>query len=110
MNEAERIDYLIKTLEGDNAKRFADKTGIRTDTLSRARNGIIRPSILYTKILNTYPSVSSWWLASGEGEPFYEDKEKGEIIKRLERIEREIRNLSDAMSALAGVIDNMKNR
>lgn len=94
MKDNERIDYLIRTLEGDNARVFASKTGIRTDTLSRARNGAARASLLYTKILATYPSVRREWLVEGEGEPFVEDKERSEVLRKIDSLEREVRRLS----------------
>lgn len=100
MNEAERIDYLIKVLEGDNARAFANVTGIRTDTLSRARNGLVRPSVVYTKILAAYPSVRREWLINGNGVPFYEDLEKGEVIKRVEMLTKEVRRLAKLIEGL----------
>ena len=101
MKDYERVDYLIKTLEGDNARAFADKTGIRTDTLSRARNGIARPSLTFTKILDAYPSVRREWLVEGEGEPFYESREKGEVLRKVEALEKEVKALRKAVEALA---------
>lgn len=106
MKDNERIDYLIKTLAGDNAKRFADACGFRTDTLSRARNGIGRASYLFTKILDTYPKVRREWLVEGIGEPFYEDMEKGEILRKVEALEKEVRRLS---RLIIGLSDSSKN-
>ena len=100
MKDSERIDYLIKTLSGDNARVFADKCGIRTDTLSRARNGLGRASYLYTKILENCPEVRREWLVDGEGDPFYEDKEKGEILKKVEALEKEVKRLSRLVERL----------
>lgn len=100
MNEAERIDYLIKTLEGNNARAFADKAGIRTDTLSRARNGRVRPSILYTRILAAYPDVRKEWLVNGEGEPTNEHKEKSLLLAEIELLHKEVRRLATIVERL----------
>lgn len=100
MKPHERIDYLIRTMEGDNARAFADKIGTRTDTLSRARNGLTRPSVLFTKILEAYPSVRREWLVDGEGEVLYEDREKGEVLRKVEALEKEVRALRRAIEKL----------
>jgi len=104
MKDYERIDYLIKTLEGDNARAFADKTGIRPDTLSRARNGIVRPTRLYTKIVKAYPQVSGDWLVEGDGEPFYSDREKDEVLQKVEALEKEVVRLTRAIGRLERLI------
>lgn len=100
MEGNERIDYLIKVLEGNNARKFADKTGIPPDSLSRARNGITNPSTYFTKILKAYDQVRSWWLLTGEGEPLYEDVEKGEVLMKVEALEKEVRALRKAIEKL----------
>ena len=110
MTASERIDYLIKTLEGDNARAFADKIGSRTDTLSRVRNGLTRPSVLYTKILDGYPQVRRAWLVEGRGEVMQEDQEKGEVLIKIEALEKEVRALRRAVEKLSrGVIENAKD-
>ena len=100
MTPSERIDYLIKTLEGDNARAFAERIGTRTDTLSRARNGLTRPSVLYTKILQGYPQVRRAWLVEGRGEVMQEDQEKGEVLRKVEALEREVRALRKMVEKL----------
>lgn len=100
MKDHERIDYLIKTLEGDNARAFADHAGLRPDTLSRARNGLVRASLVYTKILQAYPQVRREWLVDGEGCPFVFEQEKGEILRKLDSLEKEIRRLAKLVEAL----------
>lgn len=94
MNEAERLDYLIKVLSYDNARAFASKTGIRPDCLSRVRNGKGAPSFYFERILGAYPEVSRDWLYSGVGEPLISTKEKSEVIKRIESLENEVRRLA----------------
>lgn len=100
MTDAERIDYLIKSLEGDNARRFADRTGIRTDTLSRARNGIGRPSVCFQKILDAYPQVRRNWLLKDEGEPFSGEEEKSLLLRKVEALEKEVKRLTKALNQI----------
>ena len=94
MTESERLDYLIKVLSGNNARNFATRTGIRPDSLSRARNGKGTPSFYFERILGAFPDVSREWLYEGTGEPLVSMKEKGEVIKRIESLEREVRRLA----------------
>lgn len=93
MNEQQRLDYLIKVLTGNNARAFALKAGIRPDSLSRVRNGKGNPSFYFERILGAFPSVSRDWLYTGDGEPLMEEREKSEVIARLEALEKEIRKL-----------------
>lgn len=101
MEENERLDYLIKVLSGNNARSFANKAGIRPDSLSRARNGKGRPSYFFGRILEAFPQVEREWLYNGVGEPLKETKEKGEILERLESLEKEVRRLADLLERLA---------
>lgn len=94
MNESERLTYLVDRLEGGSAIRFATKVGIDPATLSRARNGKGRPSAYFAKIEAAYPEVRKEWLYTGAGMPLVGDEEKGEIVKRLEALENEVRRLS----------------
>ena len=100
MEERERLDYLIKILEGNNAKMFAEKTGIRTDCLSRARKGINHPSSYFERILKAYPDVSREWLYNGVGAPLVSTMEKSEILLKLESIERELRRLTEIVGEM----------
>ena len=93
MNEHERLDYLIKVLAGNNARAFALKAGIRPDVLSRVRNGKGNPSFYFERILGAFPTVSRDWLYTGDGAPLMEEREKSEVIARLEALEKEIRKL-----------------
>ena len=69
LSESERLNYLIKMLEGGNAKAFADKTGIIPSTVSRIRAGKLRLNSKVDTILKAYPTVSRTWLETGEGAP-----------------------------------------
>ena len=69
MTEAERLDYMIKMLEGDNARVFAEKIGVTTTILSRIRAGKLRLSGKYAKVLEAYPMINRSWLETGEGYP-----------------------------------------
>ena len=100
MEENERLDYLIKVLSGNNARSFAEKAGIRPDSLSRARSGKGRPSYFFGRILEAFPQVERDWLYNGVGEPLKETKEKGEIIDRLASLQKEVRKLSGMVEKL----------
>lgn len=99
MKDYERIDYLIKRLEGDNARRFSEVTGIPTASLSRARHGYSKPSLCYDKILATYPQVRKKWLYTGEGEPIKGDNAKDEISRRLDLIEAKLEKILAELSS-----------
>lgn len=94
MNESERLTYLVDRLEGGSAIRFATKVGIDPASLSRARNGKGRPSAYFARIIAAYPDVRRDWLYTGAGLPLAGDEEKGEIVRRLESLEKEVRRLS----------------
>ena len=91
MTEAERIDYLIKLLEGGNGAAFGKKIGADVPTISKMRRGIIGYSRRINDIIAAYPSVSRRWLESGDGYPgdlsvelvraMYEEK-----IQRCDRV------------------------
>jgi len=94
MKENERIDLLVKILEGDNAKAFATKTGIPPSSLCRVRKGQGKPASYFGRILDAYPDVRKGWLYTGDGEPLKEKSERGEILQKIERLEREVRRLA----------------
>lgn len=105
MTESERLDYLIKVLSGNNARNFAFKAGIRPDSLSRARNGRGNPSFYFERILGAFPNVSREWLYTGIGTPTTEQREKTEIIEKIESLENEVRRLRDLV---AWLVENTK--
>ena len=94
MDDSKKLDYLINVLAGGNARKFASRTGIRPECLSRARNGRGAPSFYFERILGAYPDVSRKWLYDGIGEPLLSENEKSEVIKRIESLEREVRRLA----------------
>jgi len=100
MNEFERIDYLVKILEGNNAKAFCIKTGIAEASLCRVRKGRGRPAAYYGRIVAAYDQVRKQWLYSGTGEPLKEKKEKGEIIQRLDSLEKEVKRLASLIEKM----------
>lgn len=100
MTEAERIDHLVKVVAGNNARRFAEKTGIRPESLSRARNGRNRPSTYFERILAAYPDVSREWLYEGVGDPLKSTAERSEVLVRLEALEREVARLARLIEGL----------
>ena len=100
MNESQRIDYLIKLLAGNNARVFANVAGIRTDSLSRIRNGKGKPSLYFERILSAYPEVERDWLYYGAGDALRGEKEKGEILAKLESLEKEVARLAGMVEEL----------
>lgn len=68
MTEAERIEFIISSLEGGNGERFAKKIGKSTATVSRMRHGILS-GLNIAAILETYPQINREWLETGEGYP-----------------------------------------
>lgn len=94
MTEAQRIDYLVAVLEGGNAKAFAEKAGLNQQAVTNLRQGRYRIDRFVTKILAAYPDVDDKWLVTGEGEPLHSIWEKGEVLRKVESLEREIRRLA----------------
>ena len=100
MKENERIDLLVKILEGDNARAFATKTGIPPSSLCRVRKGQGKPASYFGRILDAYPEVRKVWLYTGNGEPLKEKSERGEILQKIERLEREVRRLASLVEKM----------
>lgn len=69
MTEPERLEYLIKTLEGGNAKAFGIKIGCSESSVSRMRSGKYGIKKKINDILFAYPAVNREWIESGEGYP-----------------------------------------
>ena len=101
MTDYERIDYLVKILEGNNGKEFCIKTGIAEASLSRVRKGNGRAAAYYGRIMAAYPQVREEWLYSGEGVPMKIDKEKGEVLQKIEYLEREVKRLASLIEKMA---------
>jgi transcriptional regulator with XRE-family HTH domain len=63
----ERILKLIET-EKISAAEFADKIGVQRSNVSHILNGRNNPGFSFIqKILETFPSINSRWLLTGEG-------------------------------------------
>lgn len=101
MTDSERVDYLIKVLAGNNARDFAVKAGIRPDSLSRVRNGKGTPSFYFERILAAFPDVEREWLYTGVGVPLKWEREKGEILAKLDALENEVKRLNEMVARLA---------
>ena len=67
MTEIERLEFIIKQLEGGNAAEFSRKTGIVSSTICRIRSGQLRLRSKIDAIIKTYPCVDRHWLETGEG-------------------------------------------
>ena len=93
MNDAERISYLVDTLEGGNARRFAAKTGIPTQSVSCLRHGKYKIGRFVSRIAAAYPDVNVTWLQKGEGTPLLSFSEKSDIMAKLDSLEREVKRL-----------------
>lgn len=69
MTDSEILDFLIKTLEGNNATKFSAKTGITTPVICRIKKGELRLKMRYDQIMQAYPMLNREWLTTGEGYP-----------------------------------------
>lgn len=67
MTEGERLDFIIRHLEGGNASEFARKTGIIKSTICRIKSGQLRLLGKADAIIRAYPMVERHWLETGEG-------------------------------------------
>ena len=100
MTEAERLDFLIKTLANGRAVDFAKALHVSTPTISRIKKGELTLAPRIADILKAYPQVNPKWLMTGEGYPgdlsvaivkeHYEAK-----IRRLEMIIDRILDAND---------------
>lgn len=102
MTGSERIDQLVYLLEGGRAKEFTEKTGIAPACLSRVRHGQGNPETYYSRILAAYPQIRKQWMYSGIGEPLKEKDEKGEILRKVDALEREVKRLAGLIEKLTG--------
>ncbi len=68
MNERERIEVLIQTLNL-SARQFAEQIRIQPGTISNIMAGRNKPSLdVMQRILEKYPTLSPEWLIAGRGE------------------------------------------
>lgn len=110
MTDGERIDFLIKTLEKDNAVMFSKRTGINPSVLSRIRNGEANINRRIEMILMAYPEVNRLWLETGEGYPGdltldMARKHYLEIIRIKDKI---IESLGKELDFQRGLLEEMK--
>ena len=106
MTDAQRIDYLVSVLEGGNAKAVADKAGIHQQSVTGLRQGRYRVDRFVARILAAYPDVDDKWLVTGDGEPLRSVREKGEALRKVESLEKEIVRLSGLVEELLSSINS----
>lgn len=106
MTESQRIDYLVSALEGGNAKAFANKAGMHQQTVTGLRQGKYHIDKYVTKILAAYPDVDDKWLVTGDGDPLVSIREKGEVLRKMEALEKEIGRLTKVVERMAAQIDD----
>ena len=102
MNGAEKITHLVEICEGGNARRFADRCGIPTASLSRARHGKAPAEAYFPRILKAYPSVRREWLYNNIGEPTSELAEKAVLLTEIQALRKEVAELYAIVKKLAG--------
>lgn len=108
MTETERIDFLIRHLEGGNAKAFSQRLGIDPSAVSRMRNKLMSLSEKYINIiLDAYPQVSRGWLETGDGYPGDLSVElvKTRYEQKIERADRIIDSLTKEIERQGKIID-----
>lgn len=104
MTEAERIDFLVQHLAGNNASEFARSIGKSKALITKIRKGDQSIRLCIEPILKAHPQVNRQWLETGEGYPgdvsvdqvrsFYMVKMAryesiiDQLTKRLEELER----------------------
>lgn len=108
MTEAQRLDYLIKVLERDNAKAFAEKIGVSQKTVSYMRHGKRSIAIHADKVCRAYPQVKKEWLLTGRGKSgLPESKAPSDYEKELERLNKIIDNLVEENKMQRAMIEKL---
>lgn len=107
MTEPERLELLIRVLEGSNAAEFARKIGVQESAISRMRSGKYGIRKKINSIINAYPAVNREWLESGEGYPgdISIDLVKSHYEKKLKRQEQIIDHLISHIKNLENSIE-----
>lgn len=101
MTEAERIEYLITTLESGSGQKFANRVGLSAASLSRIRKGDYGIRLKINAILKAYPQVRREWLDTGEGYPgeltidLVKDHYEKKIKRQEEIIDQLIKKIND---------------
>jgi len=76
-----RIEHIMLR-ENMNASRFADHIGLNRAALSHILSGRNNPSLdVVTKILSSFPNISSEWLIFGKGDEFTDSNRELAIAK-----------------------------
>jgi hypothetical protein len=101
MKPEERISYLVDTLEGGNAKRFSEKTGICPQSVSALRHGKYGIGRFVQRIADAYPEVSVRWLKTGEGEPTKHKAEKSRLEAKIDTLAKEVMRLSKMIEKMS---------
>ena len=101
MKPEERISYLVDTLEGGNAKRFSEKTGICPQSVSSLRHGKYGIGRFVQRIANAYPDVNVRWLQTGEGEPMRNKAEKSRLEAKIDTLAKEVMRLSKMIEKMS---------
>lgn len=79
----ERLKALRKSLNLTQ-KDFAEKIGIKRNTLAKYETGVISPSTAVVSLICRVFNVNENWLRSGEGEMFLPvEDEVGEVVSKL---------------------------
>lgn len=106
MTPAERLDYLIRTLSGNNAAEFCRRCGMRRDVPARIRSGNLRVKGYADRICAAYPEVNKEWLLTGRGEPGVEPGDVfGRMIARVDALEGRMDVLLGRIDALLGEME-----
>ena len=105
MTEAERIDFLISSLENGNGAVFGEKIGCTSSVVSRLRRGRTGIKLHIDAIINAYPRVNRTWLTTGEGHP-------GDITIDIvrEQYERKLERAEVVIDHLTRRINELENR
>ena len=101
MKPEERISYLVDTLEGGNAKRFSEKTGICPQSVSALRHGKYGIGRFVQRIADAYPDVNVRWLQTGEGEPMRNKAEKSRLEAKIDALTREVKRLTKLVEKIS---------
>jgi transcriptional regulator with XRE-family HTH domain len=108
MTESERIEFLIRNLEGGSGAKFAQRVGMSAAGLSRIRSGEFGIRLKIDPILRAYPSINREWLETGEGYPgdLTVDLVKAQYEKKIEMADKVINHLMKRIEDLEELLQN----
>ena len=95
MTDTEKIDFIIKALEGGSLSKFADRIGVFVSTASRIRSGALPLRTRIDAIVSAYPMVNRAWL---EGRDDYPGDLTVSLVK--ERMQSVIDSKDETIKAL----------